>query len=101
MSSLLKYIFWYFLIDFYKKLPYDEYGLIFGNIFDFKKLFSDLDLFIMALCSSLVVNGGSFHLHIFETYFSLIGAYLLKLQKKVFLKRLREGASKLISLYPI
>ena len=60
MSRLLKYVILVFLSSCLENLLCDVYTFLSENVLDFKNLFLSLNLFIMALCSSLVINGVSF-----------------------------------------
>ena len=62
---------------------------------EFRKLFLSLEIFIMALWSSVVINGAS----LARTYFLLIGACLLKIRDTVFLNPSRSLPLKFISKY--
>ena len=89
MSRSLENVLLVFLNSFLQKLPCDVYAFLSEKVFDFKNFFLSLDLLIKALYSSLVITGASFA----RIYFLLIGAYLLKLQKIVYLKPPRSEAA--------
>ena len=79
MSRVLKYALFVFLNIFLKKLRCNVYAFLSEKVFD---------LFIMALCSSFVINGDSFA----RIYTFSIGARLLKKQKIAYLKPYRSEA---------